>query len=101
MNTSDLQALDCVQLDSVLGGAGEGQAVKAATSVGGRLLGGAGRVAGKLAWPITAGMAAYDGYNGYSRARANGASVPRAIGEGGLEALNGATFGLSNWVLGR
>ena len=90
MNTFDQQTLDLDQLDTVNGG-----------NRGAALLRGAGRLAGKLAWPVTAGFAAYDGYNGYQQARQNGATVPQAVGNGALEALNGATFGLSNWALGR
>jgi hypothetical protein len=85
MNTIDIE-----ELDSVTGGA----------SVGG-FLRGAGRVAGKLAWPVTAGFAAYDGVTGYNNARAQGHGVARSVGEGALDAVNGATFGLSNWALGR
>ena len=86
----EISTLDNDHLDTVTGG-----------NAAGRLLRGAGRVAGKLAWPVTAGFAAYDGYNGYQQARQNGASVPAAVGNGALEAVNGATFGLSNWALGR
>jgi hypothetical protein len=60
----------------------------------GGLARGAGRVAGKLAWPVTAGMAAIDGYQGYSQARANGAGVGEALGAGAQNAASGATFGL-------
>ena len=89
LDQGSFQQLDSYQLDDVSGGNA------------GAWLRGAGRVAGKLAWPVTAGLAAYDGYNGYQQARQNGASVPQAVGNGALEALNGATFGLSNWALGR
>ena len=79
----ELSAIDRDDLDTVQGG----------VSLGG-LARGAGRFAGKLAWPITAGMAAIDGYQGYSQARANGASVGQAIGAGAQNAASGATFGL-------
>ena len=85
-----MKTIDHTQLDTVNGGA----------SVGG-FLKGAGRVAGKLAWPVTAAMGAYDGYNGYSKARQQGHGVGRSVGEGALEAVNGLTFGASNWALGR
>lgn len=84
-----MQQLDPQSLDDVSGG-----------SVG-SVVRGAGRVAGKLAWPLTAGFAVYDGVTGYNRARTNGASVPAAVGSGALDALDGATFGITNWALGR
>ena len=79
----EITAIDRDALDTVQGGA----------SVGG-FLRGAGRLAGKLAWPVTAGLAAYDGYQGYSQARANGATVGQAVGAGAQNAASGATFGL-------
>jgi hypothetical protein len=54
----------------------------------------AGRAAGKLAWPVTAAVAAYDGYQGYSQARARGAGVAESLGAGAQNAASGATFGL-------
>ena len=78
-----ITAIDRDTLDTVLGG----------VSVGG-VASAAGRVAGKLAWPVTAGFAAYDGYQGYSAARANGAGVGAALGAGAQNAASGATFGL-------
>lgn len=71
------------QLDDVAGGNWVG--------TGARFLG---RAAGKLAWPITAGMAAYDGYQGYSRARARGAGVGESLAAAGQNAASGLTFGL-------
>jgi hypothetical protein len=53
-----------------------------------------GRAAGKLALPVTAAIAAYDGYQGYSQARARGAGVGEALGAGAQNAASGATFGL-------
>ena len=78
-----ITALDNEQLDTVTGG----------WSWGG-LARGAGRVAGKLAWPVTAVMGAVDGYQGYNQARANGAGVGEALGAGAQNAASGATFGL-------
>jgi hypothetical protein len=72
-----------VELDGVTGGNWVGSSA--------RFLG---RVAGKLAWPVTAGMAAYDGYQGYSRARARGAGVGESLAAGGQNAASGLTFGL-------
>ena len=89
MHTDQFATLDSNQLDDVTGGNA------------GAVLRAGGRLAGKLAWPVTAGLAAYDAYQGYSAARQRGAGVGESIKEGGLEALDGATFGLSNWALGR
>jgi len=61
---------------------------------GGGFWGSAGKFLGKLAWPVTAGFAAYDGYRGYSRARARGAGVGESIGAGLQNAGSGLTFGL-------
>lgn len=78
-----IATIDRDVLDTVQGG----------VSVGG-VARGAGRVLGKLAWPVTAGFAAYDGYQGYSAARAKGAGVGEALGAGAQNAASGATFGV-------
>ncbi len=83
IRAQELVTLPSADLDAVTGG----------WSWGG-LARGAGRVAGKLAWPVTAAMAAVDGYQGYSQARANGASVTDSLGAGAQNAASGATFGL-------
>jgi hypothetical protein len=82
-NTDTFSTLDASHLDTVAGGNGWANA--------GRFLG---RAAGKLAWPVTAGMAAWDGYQGYSQARARGASVQDSLGAGAQNAASGLTFGL-------
>ena len=79
----ELTTIDGHDLDAVNGG----------WSWGG-LARGAGRLAGKLAWPITAGMAVIDGVQGYNQARANGQSVGQSLGAGAQNAASGATFGL-------
>ena len=79
----DITTIDSADLDTVQGGFSWGGLAR-----------GAGRVAGKLAWPITAGMAVIDGVQGYNQARANGQSVGQSLGAGAQNAASGATFGL-------
>ena len=80
---ASVSTLDHAQLDTVTGGGFWGSAARFA-----------GRAAGKLAWPVTAAVAAYDGYQGYSQARARGAGVTESLGAGAQNAASGATFGL-------
>lgn len=87
---TQLTTIDLASLESVTGGQGQGSAGSTAM----RWAGKAARVAGKVAWPVTAGMAAVDGYQGYSAARQRGASVPESLGAGAQNAASGATFGL-------
>lgn len=96
-SSSGLPTLDLVELDLVVGGDGEKQAASWLS----RGASGAGKVISKVAPPLKVGMAAYEGYKGYDNARARGAGVGESLKEGGLQAVNSATFGLSNWVLGR
>ena len=78
-------------LGAVTGGAGAGSA---ALAVGKGVLKKAGPVA-------TVASAGYAGYQGYSAERARGGSVTSGLKEGALEAASDATFGLTNWALGR
>jgi hypothetical protein len=80
---TEFETIEGMDLDGVGGGNGWAAA--------GRFLG---RAAGKLAWPVTAGLAAYDGYQGYSRARARGAGVGESLAAAGQNAASGLTFGL-------
>jgi hypothetical protein len=82
---SQLTTIDLDSLEAVIGGAGNSAA---------QVAGKAARVGGKLSWPVTAGMAAYDGYQGYSAAREKGASVGKSVMAGAQNAASGATFGL-------
>lgn len=79
---SEPSTIDGDNLDAVTGGSWGG------------FLRGAGRLAGKLAWPVTAAMGVVDGVQGYNQARANGAGVGEALGAGAQNAASGATFGL-------
>ena len=68
---------------------------------GGRLANlakGGARILGKLALPLTAGMAAYDAYQGYN-ADPN-ASFGGKMANAGKGALSGMTFGLSDYITG-
>lgn len=80
---SSFETIDLGNLDTVSGGGWVGSSLNFL-----------GRAAGKLALPVTAAMAAYDGYQGYSAARARGASVTDSLGAGAQNAASGATFGL-------
>lgn len=74
---------------------GGGQTAAKATSVGGRLMSGlktAGRVVGKVALPVTAGLAAYDAYKGFNADE--NASFGDKLKNAGSSVLSGLTFGL-------
>lgn len=86
-NTTDtLETLDLQQLSDVNGGVPTWLANTAKF---------AGKAAGKLALPVTVGMAAYDAYEGYRNGRARGESVLKSVGSG---ALNAGTMGISEMV---
>jgi hypothetical protein len=59
---------------------------------------GGARILGKLALPLTAGMAAYDAYQGFN-ADPN-ASFGGKMANAGKSALSGMTFGLSEYITG-
>jgi len=74
---------------------GGGQTAAKATSVGGRMMSGlktAGRVLGKVALPVTAGLAAYDAYKGFNADE--NASFGDKLKNAGSSVLSGLTFGL-------
>ena len=76
-------------------------AAPAAPSGGGKfakLAKGGARILGKLALPLTAGMAAYDAYQGFN-ADPN-ASFGGKMANAGKSALSGMTFGLSEYITG-
>lgn len=76
------------------GAAAAGETAAGASKLGklGGLAKGAGRILGKLAWPLTAGMALYDAYKGFNAD--SGASFGGKLLNAGSSALSGATFGL-------
>ena len=74
---------------------GGGQTAAKATSFGGKMLSGlkaAGRVVGKVALPVTAGLAAYDAYKGFNADE--NASFGDKLKNAGSSVLSGLTFGL-------
>ena len=69
-----------------------GGVLKGAGGILGKGLGVAGRVAGKLALPLAAGMAAYDAYKGWNADE--NATTGQKIKNAGRNVLSGLTFGL-------
>ncbi len=95
---TELQTIDISNLDHVTGGSGAGTTAKVIAKGAGKVASRAIPIAGQV---LTVADAGYEAYSDYSTARQNGATVPQAVGQGALGALNSLTFGASNWLLNR
>lgn len=70
-NNTDLQTISATDLETASGGGVPVWVKPAAKIVGKKVLG-----------PVSAAWTAYDGVNGYLKARDQGKSVPASVGEG-------------------
>lgn len=94
--TNTFSSIEGPELGNVYGGQQPPAAVPAPSTLS------LGAKAAKKIVPVLKVVDAADGaITDYDKARAAGDGRLSAVGSGGLGALNRATFGLSDWVIGR